>query len=309
MTTPPMRPDEPTPGAPGADTEQVPSFAPPPGATYPPGTYPQAPQEPAYPGVTYPAVPAAGQPPVSQLPSGAYTGATYPGTPPQYAPQFAAMPPGQGPVPVPVAAQAPTGRSGSSRALNILLGAAVLIAAVGVAFAVGRTTAPTQTASSGGQGRVFAGGNGPNASFAPNGGFPGGGTAGGRGFGLAGGISVQGTVDSVSADSITIKTSTGTTITVGLDSSTTYHQQAPATQADVTAGKTVILQLSGGGFRPGGFGGGNGSGGNGGTGNGNGGNGGSGNGNGGTGNGNGGGANGGTGGFTLGTASSVTVVP
>ena len=47
---------------------------------------------------------------------------------------------------------------------------------------------------------------------------------------------------------MTIKTSTGNTITVGLDSSTTYHQQADATSSDVTAGKTVILQLSGGGF-------------------------------------------------------------
>ncbi len=47
---------------------------------------------------------------------------------------------------------------------------------------------------------------------------------------------------------MTIKTSTGNTITVGLDSSTTYHQQADATSSDVTAGKTVILQLTGGGF-------------------------------------------------------------
>ena len=47
---------------------------------------------------------------------------------------------------------------------------------------------------------------------------------------------------------MTIKTSTGNTITVGLNSSTTYHQQADATSSDVTAGKTVILQLAGGGF-------------------------------------------------------------
>ncbi len=47
---------------------------------------------------------------------------------------------------------------------------------------------------------------------------------------------------------MTIKTATGNTITVGLDSSTTYHQQADATSSDVTAGKTVILQLAGGGF-------------------------------------------------------------
>ncbi len=87
---------------------------------------------------------------------------------------------------------------------------------------------------------------------------------------------------------MTIKTATGNTITVGLDSSTTYHQQADASASDVTAGKTVILQVGGAGFRPGGNGNGNG-------------NGNSGNGNSGNGNGN--------GSISLGTASDVTVVP
>ena len=50
---------------------------------------------------------------------------------------------------------------------------------------------------------------------------------------------------------MTIKTSTGNTVTIGLDSSTTYHQQADATASDVTAGKTVILQLAGRRFRRG----------------------------------------------------------
>ena len=108
----------------------------------------------------------------------------------------------------------------------------------------------------------------------------------------AGGLSISGTVDSIGADSVTIKTSTGNTITVGLNSSTTYHQQADATSSDVTAGKTVILQLSGGGF---GRGNGNAGGPNASPGT-------------GAGNGN---ANGGTanGGLTLGTATDVTVVP
>ena len=104
-------------------------------------------------------------------------------------------------------------------------------------------------------------------------------------------------MDSITDDSVTIKTSTGNTVTIGLDSSTTYHQQADATASDVTAGKTVILQVGAGGFRPGANGNGNGNSGNG---NGNGG----GNASPGTGAGNGNGNS-----LTLGTASDVTVVP
>ena len=65
-------------------------------------------------------------------------------------------------------------------------------------------------------------------------------------------------MDSVSPDSVTIRTADGTTVTVGLDSSTTYHSAAAATASDVTAGATVKLQVTGG-FRPGGDGGGTGA--------------------------------------------------
>lgn len=47
-------------------------------------------------------------------------------------------------------------------------------------------------------------------------------------------------------------------MTVGLDGSTTYHQQADAAASDVTAGATVQLQMTGG-FRPGQNGNGNGN--------------------------------------------------
>jgi hypothetical protein len=73
-------------------------------------------------------------------------------------------------------------------------------------------------------------------------------------------VAPEGTVESVAADSVTIRTADGTTITVGLDPSTTYHSAAPATASDVTAGTTVKLQVAGG-FRPGGNGGGTGNGG------------------------------------------------
>lgn len=154
----------------------------------------------------------------------------------------------------------PAGRasSGSSRILNIALGAAVLVAVAGVAFAVGRSTAPVSTTAGTaivpGQGGVIVpgqGGNLPDASFDLNGngnGFPGG--QGGDRGGFGGGLAMTGTVDSVSAESITIRLESGQTVTVGLDGSTTYHQQADAAASDVTAGKTVQLQLTGG-VRPG----------------------------------------------------------
>lgn len=163
-------------------------------------------------------------------------------------------------VPAPAARPfvAKRGSTGSSRVLNIALGAAVLVAAVGVAFAAGRGTAAAPSVT----GTVLVpGGNGgtfQDRSSDPNGtgnGFPGGvggpGVPGDRGGfgGLTGGLTITGTIDSVSAESITIKLESGQTVTVGLDGSTTYHQQADAAASDVTAGKTVQLQITGG-FRP-----------------------------------------------------------
>jgi hypothetical protein len=203
------------------------------------------------------------------------------GAPPAAAPTFQPVTPEPvAPLGPPPAARRSTG---SSRVLNVALAVAVLVATAGVAFALGRTTAPA-SATTAGRFNGGVGGFGPNASFAPNGneGLRGdGGFVGRGGFGaLGGGLSIQGTVESVSADSITITTQDGQSITIGLDSSTTYHQQSAASASDVQAGKTVILDVTGG-FRPGVNGNGN-SGSNG---------------------------NAGNGGFSLGTASDVTVVP
>lgn len=192
----------------------------------------------------------------------------------------------------PAAAPAPAkpARKGGVSMLNVALGVAVLVATAGVAFALGRTTAPaaSQAALETPGGRFFVNG-GPNASFDPNaapGAGNGNGNAFGR-FGLGGAApTIEGTVDSITADSITIRTANGNTITLGLDSATTYHQQADATASDVQAGSTVRVQLSSDGFRPGQNGDGNGNNGN------------------GNGNGN---AGGGT--IDLGNASDVTVVP
>jgi hypothetical protein len=154
---------------------------------------------------------------------------------------------------------------GNGRAMNLALSVAVLVAATGVAFALGRASgpaaaAPTAVAGGGAQGGTAAGGNAgqggvngslPGASFDLNGngsgggglGDDGGGIRGGRGFG--GGLSIQGTVASVTPTSVTVKLSSGQTVTFGLGSTTAYHQQVAGTQSDVTAGKTVILKLNG----------------------------------------------------------------
>ena len=214
------------------------------------------------------------------------------GTPRDAFPTFRPVAPEPETAPV---VQPPVRRSstGSSRVLNLALALAVLVAVGGVAFAIGRATAPASgTAAVIGQNGTGTRGNGfPNGSFGPNG-FPGGsldpnasgrtgGFTGRGGFGaLGGGLVIEGTVDSVTADSVTIKTANGTTVTVGLDASTTYHSAAPATASDVTAGASVKLQVTGS-FRAGGNGGGNGTG---------------------NGTGNGGAA-------TLGTAGDITIVP
>jgi hypothetical protein len=141
--------------------------------------------------------------------------------------------------PLTVAAVKP--RAASSRVLNLALGLAVVIAIAGVAFAVGRGTAPVAAAT--GTGRLgagnFPGGIAPNASGGP------GGFGGGFGGGGATGLSIEGTVTAVDADSVTITTSAGTTIELSIDDGTEYHQQAAAASSDVATGSTVVVQVSG----------------------------------------------------------------
>ena len=133
--------------------------------------------------------------------------------------------------------------SGGGRWLNLVLGVAVAVAIAGVAFAVGRTTAPASAATGAGRGG-FAGGF-PGGSFAPRAsGQPGAGRGGFGGFGGGGaGLTVSGTVVSVDGDTMTIKTTSGQTIQVATGPSTTYNTQSPASATDVAAGKTVQVQL------------------------------------------------------------------
>jgi hypothetical protein len=132
-------------------------------------------------------------------------------------------------------------RSSSGRWLNLLLGVAAAVAIGGIAFAVGRSTAPVATGGFGqgfrnGAGNFAGGSFDPNASFAPGrGGF-------GGGFGAAG-VTVAGTVQSVTGDTLTITTDNGRTVQVSLGADTQYHQQAAGTASDVTTGSKVSVQL------------------------------------------------------------------
>ena len=121
------------------------------------------------------------------------------------------------------------------RTFRILLAVGLLVAVGGVTFAIGRVTAPAAAATRG----TFANGNsgtGANGAGTGGAGF-------GRGAGFGGGALVTGTVDSISGTTMTLKEANGSTVTVNLASTTTYHAQATATAADVTTGKQVQVQV------------------------------------------------------------------
>ena len=130
----------------------------------------------------------------------------------------------------------------SSRMLDIALLGAALLAIGGVAFGVGRATAPAVAAANGTGTFRSANGFGPNGSFDPN-------AAPGRGgaFALGGGLSIDGTVTAISADSLTLKLASGQEVTFALDSSTAYHQATTASASDVSVGANVSVKVQDGG--------------------------------------------------------------
>jgi hypothetical protein len=136
----------------------------------------------------------------------------------------------------PVLAVAPRAKSGG--ALNLLLVGAAILAVGGVAFAVGRSTAPAG---------AFPGVGGLNGgpivrsdgSFDPGADRPG-------GFALDGGLAIDGTVTSIDADGITITLANGEDMTFALDGDTTYHVATDAAPADVAVGDEVSVKVDGG---------------------------------------------------------------
>jgi hypothetical protein len=151
-----------------------------------------------------------------------------------------------GPAPtMPVVAAAPTlvKKSTPRRRdpITIVLGLAVLVAVGGVAFAAGRVTAPAPAVAN--RGGFFGGGAGNGTG---NGGGNGGNGFGGGAAGrfLGGNVALSGTVTAVASDHITLQIAGGGTITIPIDSSTTYHSQAAASASDVTSGAKVLVQLT-----------------------------------------------------------------
>jgi hypothetical protein len=108
-------------------------------------------------------------------------------------------------------------------------------------------TAPA-TSTGAGNSRFFGNGAGdgglPGGGYFQGGYFPGGNDGGGfRGVFGGGGASIQGTVESISGDTLTLKLASGQTIQVSLSGSTTYHSQAAASSSDVKTGATVRVQI------------------------------------------------------------------
>jgi hypothetical protein len=187
-------------------------------------------------------------------------GSTTPTQPPTWTPDPVPGPPANPIPPAPPAAYAPTSfapapvaatttaknRASTGTAL-LLVGA--LVAIGGVAFAVGRVTAPTATASPagglGGTGRGAGNGTNGEGGFGGFGGGAGGagGFGGGAGRGTAG-VSISGTVVSIDGSTIQIKLANGTTETLNLSPTVTYRDSTTGTAADVTAGATVQIGLA-----------------------------------------------------------------
>ena len=132
-------------------------------------------------------------------------------------------------------------RSSSGRWLNLLLGVAAAVAIGGVAFAVGRSTAPT--ASAAGFRRIPQRRRLPGRQLQPDRVGRAGSQRQRCGLFGAGGLTVEGTVQSVTGDTLTVTTANGRTVEVSLGSDTKYHQQAAGSASDVTTGSKVSVQL------------------------------------------------------------------
>ena len=130
----------------------------------------------------------------------------------------------------------------SSRFLDIALAAAAVLAVGGIAFAIGRSTAPAAN-------RVGFGPAGaivqPGGSFDPNVGA-GGGPAGVPRFALRGGLTLDGTITALDADGITVKTADGEEMRIDRGGSTAYHQATDASASDVAVGDDVSVKVSAG---------------------------------------------------------------
>lgn len=142
-------------------------------------------------------------------------------------------------------ASAAPGRS-ASRLTSLMLVIGLFVAVGGLAFAIGRITAPAAAASSGVvTGAGFPGAGFGGAGFAAGGNGTNGTNGAAGGFGAAGELILKGTVAAISPESLTLKLANGTTLVLPLDATTTYHRQDAASPSDVRPGSSVALEVAG----------------------------------------------------------------
>jgi hypothetical protein len=126
-----------------------------------------------------------------------------------------------------------------------LLLAAALVAVGGIGFAAGRFTSPAAASTGNGNGNSAFGRGGAGRNFpslAPGETLNAGQFGSGNRTGITGG-SVTGTVQSVDSSSITLKLSNGSTVTIDLTGSTTYHSETAASADQVQTGGTVTIEI------------------------------------------------------------------
>lgn len=155
---------------------------------------------------------------------------------PTSSPSLAPAPTNQVPTPAPQ-------KRGSARLINLVLGGALVLAVGGVAFAAGRMTAPASagliTSGSGFPGGFPGGGCNVNGGPRPSGGIVG----GQGGIAIGGGPTLEGTVESITDTTLTLKLADGQIVQIALDGSTTYHAQTDASSDDVTPGRKVQVRI------------------------------------------------------------------
>ena len=148
----------------------------------------------------------------------------------------------ESPQPAPQPVKPPAKQDRTTMALLLI---AAFVAVGGIGFAIGHLTAPGGTAAANPTGRIGLN-RGALPSLAPGQTFsPGQFGPGADGRGALGGVTggVTGTVQSITATSITIQEANGTSVTIDLSGNTTYHSTAPASSSDVKIGTSVTVQI------------------------------------------------------------------
>lgn len=131
----------------------------------------------------------------------------------------------------------------------ILLPVGVIVACAGIAFAIGRVTAPAAggdvAAIMDTSAAAAAGATAQQGGMAPPGMDASAGTmvAGGPPGAAGGSPSIDGTVSSVADGELTITLADGSTRTIATSADTGYHTEAAAAGGDVAVGMTVSVRL------------------------------------------------------------------